>query len=118
MDRERGQSTSSTAATSSPLPAIKEGRQYEEVLKHSTNKESVWHYYLKEVNGFSAKCKDKKCQAVLKTVGGSTSGLHTHLKSKHDVDLLKKSSKRLDAEHEGTNILFKHNTLAISVFVT
>lgn len=43
---------------------------------------SVWYYFLKAVDGRTAKCK--QCNAVLKTLGGSTKGLHTHLMSKHN----------------------------------
>lgn len=43
---------------------------------------SVWYYFLKAVDGKTAKCK--QCNAVLKTLGGSTKGLHTHLMSKHN----------------------------------
>jgi hypothetical protein len=44
-------------------------------------------------NDNSEKCKDWKCQAVFKTVVGSTSGLRTHLKSKHDVEFSRSPQK-------------------------
>ena len=43
---------------------------------------SIWYYFLKAANGNTAKCK--QCNAVLKTLGGSTKGLHTHLMAKHN----------------------------------
>lgn len=43
---------------------------------------SIWHYFLKAVDGTTAKCK--QCNSVLKTLGGSTKGLHIHLASKHN----------------------------------
>lgn len=92
-DMEQSGSGSSSVVVSST-------RKFEEVRKYSANKESVWYYYMKEVNGSTAKCKDRKCQATIKTVGGSTSGLHAHLKSKHDTDLLKKSSKNMDNDSD------------------
>lgn len=51
-------------------------------------KEGIWQYYLREKNGQTAKCT--LCNEVLKTTGGSTKGLHTHLSSKHDINLLKR----------------------------
>ena len=41
----------------------------------------------REKNGQSAKCK--QCKHEIKTAGGTTTGLHVHLK-KHDIDLKKK----------------------------
>ena len=50
---------------------------------------SVWTHFLKEKNGHSAKCKT--CNRVLKSGGGSTSALHSHLKLVHKINLLKRS---------------------------
>ncbi|XP_046810695.1 uncharacterized protein LOC124420735 isoform X3 [Lucilia cuprina] len=42
------------------------------------NKSSVWYYFLTDTTGISrAKCKI--CNKILKTNGGSTKGLLTHL---------------------------------------
>jgi hypothetical protein len=50
----------------------------EHVKGHDTN--SVWFYYLMEKSGKQiANCK--KCCKEIKCGGGSTSGLHTHLKT-------------------------------------
>ena len=54
------------------------------------DKYSVWFFFLKDEKGHSAKCK--KCAKIIKTAGGSTSGLHTHLKTKHDVILRKRDA--------------------------
>lgn len=51
-------------------------------------KDGVWQYFLRESKG--QRCTCKLCKAILKTVGGSTKGLHVHLVSKHDINLLKK----------------------------
>jgi hypothetical protein len=51
-------------------------------------KDGAWQYFLRENKGQCATCK--LCKAELKTVGGSTKGLHVHLVSKHDINLLKK----------------------------
>jgi hypothetical protein len=44
--------------------------------------EEIWQYFLREKCGLSAKCK--RCKAELKT-GGSTKGLHEHMKRMHGV---------------------------------
>jgi len=52
--------------------------------------EGVWQYFLRERSGQSAKCK--LCDGTLKTIGGSTKGLHTHLETKHKINVRKKSA--------------------------
>ena len=54
-------------------------------------KDGVWQYFQRENKGQCATCK--LCKAVLKTVGGSTKGLHVHLVSKHDINILKKPAE-------------------------
>lgn len=51
-------------------------------------KDGIWLHFLREKHGQSAKCK--VCKAVLKTTGGSTKGLHEHLKRVHDNSVLKR----------------------------
>jgi hypothetical protein len=61
---------------------------YVEVSGKSGKVDSVWHYFLKETSGASAKCKDPMCKKpILKTSGGSTKGCRDHLKRVHDIDL-------------------------------
>lgn len=50
-------------------------------------KKTVWNYYTRDGKNH-AKCNE--CKKILKTAGGSTSGLHAHLKSRHGVNLLKR----------------------------
>ena len=52
-------------------------------------KQGVWLHFLREKCGQSAQCK--LCKTILKTVGGSTKGLHEHLKRRHDVTLKRKA---------------------------
>ena len=54
---------------------------YKEFL--SKGNSDVWQYFLRSEDGQSAKCKHKDCQKVLRTGGGSTKGLHTHLLTVH-----------------------------------
>ncbi|XP_043210081.1 uncharacterized protein LOC122375011 [Amphibalanus amphitrite] len=42
---------------------------------------AVWEHYLRSQDGHTAKCR--LCKKVLKISGGSTKGLHVHLRSKH-----------------------------------
>ena len=61
--------------------------------KKSDDKESVWYYFLFEMpTKQSAKCTVSSCSKIIKIVGGSTKGLHTHLKSVHKIDLLAKKT--------------------------
>jgi hypothetical protein len=48
----------------------------------------IWQHFLKEKQGQSAKCIN--CQAELKTTGGSTKGLHEHMKRVHNISTLKR----------------------------
>lgn len=48
---------------------------------------SVWFYFLRDKENQLAKCK--KCAKEIKSHGGSTSGLHTHLRTNHEINLLK-----------------------------
>ena len=49
--------------------------------------EGIWLHFLREKNGQKAKCKN--CKTVLKTAGGSTKGLHEHLRRVHSMSVLK-----------------------------
>ena len=48
----------------------------------------IWQHYLRSTCGKLAQCK--VCKKMLKCDGGSTKGLHVHLKSSHQIDLLLK----------------------------
>lgn len=54
----------------------------------------MWRHFLRKVSGDSAKCV--KCNAIIKTSGGSTSGLHKHLRNLHNIVPL----KRVHVENE------------------
>ena len=51
---------------------------------------SVWFYFLRDKENQLAKCKNSVKE--IKSHGGSTSGLHTHLRTNHKIDLLKRKS--------------------------
>jgi hypothetical protein len=52
--------------------------------------EGIWQHFLREKNGQSAQCKI--CEVIIKTFGGSTSGMHTHLQTKHKISIRKRPS--------------------------
>lgn len=54
--------------------------------KKDSDTSSVWCHYLIAKDGSCAQCK--QCYAILKTLGGSTKGLQTHLLSKHRIKVL------------------------------
>ena len=47
----------------------------------------IREYYLREKKGQCASCK--KCRFTVQCAGGSTSGLHTHQRTKHGNSMLK-----------------------------
>lgn len=48
----------------------------------------VWKYFDRQKDIGTAVCKS--CKAVLKATGGCTSGLISHAKSQHDINILKR----------------------------
>lgn len=58
---------------------------FEEVPRSSSSKSSVWYHFLRAKDKNEAKCR--KCNKILRTLGGSTSGLRKHLKNVHSVNL-------------------------------
>ncbi|CAH1634668.1 unnamed protein product [Spodoptera littoralis] len=71
-------------------------------VKHKKDEDvtSVWSHFLVDKMGSSAKCK--RCSAILKTLGGSTKGLHTHLFSKHSIKIdSAKASSSTSQNNEG-----------------
>lgn len=57
-------------------------------IKHKKDGDatSVWTHFLVAKDSKTAQCK--YCPAILKTLGGSTKGLHTHLSTKHDKKVI------------------------------
>lgn len=52
---------------------------------------TVWNHFTKTNDKSSAVCSI--CKKSIKTEGGSTSGLHTHLKAKHNIVIAKANFK-------------------------
>jgi len=67
--------------------AVSESSSYKRHPMKADDRKSVWHYFLQGSD--SAKCNIATCGKVIKCVGVSTKGLHTHLASIH-IDLLRK----------------------------
>lgn len=51
---------------------------------------SVWYYFLRSDNKALGQCK--LCEKIIKSTGGTTSGLMTHLRTLHNIDLRKKKA--------------------------
>jgi hypothetical protein len=75
--------------------------------KSGNLRNGVWEYFARSSN--SATCQ--LCKSSLKVDGGSTKSLHTHLKSKHNICVLKRVAKTGeeddddDVEGSGTGIV-------------
>ncbi|XP_047520612.1 uncharacterized protein LOC125059942 [Pieris napi] len=65
---------------------------FEEYSRYHRSSSYLWCHFLRSADAQTAKCKI--CSKILKTSGASTSGLHTHLKSKHKINILKRTDKR------------------------
>lgn len=76
------------------------------LMESETEKKNktVWDFYTRKGKDL-AKCNI--CQKVLKAAGGSTSGLHSHIKSQHQVNLLKRAD-RLEPDASSTLISSAH----------
>lgn len=71
--------------------------EFQEYTKKSSDNRSVWHHFLRSINGLQAKCK--QCQRVFK-ISGSTSTLHNHLRNVHHISFKTMESKSQDVEPE------------------
>lgn len=69
---------------------------FEEFKRNEVN--TVWCHFLRSKSGQVAKCKH--CYKELKCAGGSTGGLHCHLKTLHDIFVLKRTDASISIKHE------------------
>lgn len=73
--------------------------EFEEFQKSSN---TVWKHFLRSADRETGKCK--LCNAFIKTSGRSTTGLHTHLRTKHGIDTKSlKPSKIPNPHNESTS---------------
>lgn len=70
--------------------------KFEEFKKSSSSSASVWSKFLRDVNGQAAKCKT--CNKIVKCAGGSTSTLHNHLRSMHNINICKRNAGENNGE--------------------
>ncbi|CAG4939208.1 unnamed protein product [Parnassius apollo] len=69
------------------------------VFKEFLNKRttsSIWEHFLRADNGQNVECKHKK--KVLKTPGGATRALHTHLRAKHITEVPRASTSTSESD--------------------
>jgi|GWRWMinimDraft_12_1066020.scaffolds.fasta_scaffold02566_2 HSP20 family molecular chaperone IbpA len=83
--------------------------------KKSDDEKSVWFHYMRDATGNLAQCK--KCNKEIKTVGGSTKGLHTHLQTIHKIDLLKRPTGDGESSNEPVKPSKKSRVTISSFFV-
>lgn len=77
--------------------------------------DSPWNYFRKS-NG-AGTCIFSGCGKVIKAEGGSTSGLHCHLKSKHNINLVKRKNKASeDASSQSSVVEIKKQANKITNF--
>ena len=67
--------------------------------KNDNLRSGVWEYFTRSSN--SAICQ--LCKSSLKVDGGSTKSLHTHLKSKHSICVLKRAAQKGEDDGEECN---------------
>lgn len=70
-------------------------------IKKSANNTSVWFYYLHDEKNMLARCKT--CSRIIKVFGGSTSGLHIHLKTQHNINFLKRKESETNSMSTNSN---------------
>ncbi len=80
---------------------VKMSHKFEEYKRSSGSSTSVWSQFLRDTNGQAAKCK--KCNKIIKCSGGSTSTLHNHLRSAHNLNLCKRSTDEIDEPIKALN---------------
>ncbi|CAG5019992.1 unnamed protein product [Parnassius apollo] len=70
--------------------------------KKCDDKTSVWHYFLRAEDGQSGKCN--LCQKIIRSHGGTTTGIRVHLKSSHTIDVSNVNSKSYNGETNDSSI--------------
>lgn len=61
---------------------------YSEYTKQCKNQNSVWIHFLRGSKKLTAKCKI--CNEIVKTAGSTTTPQHTHLRTMHNINVLKR----------------------------
>lgn len=71
---------------------------------------SVWNYFTRNETKDAAFCKECIEPTKIKTNGGSTSGLHSHLRSQHQINLSKRKVETASKEQLNNNSKTKKPT--------
>ena len=66
----------------------------------------IWSHNLREVKGQLAKCK--KCEKLIKCCGGSTGGLHNHLKLINNTSIIKKKKTNINRKQFNFQVINKN----------
>jgi len=78
------------------------------------DKKSIWNYFKRTLIKDAAICK--QCLRQIKTAGGSTSGLHSHLKSQHKINLLKRDNEEMTDDPTKSVLTKANSQLKITSF--
>ena len=87
------------------LPEDHEGSKFKDISK--TSKSRIWAYFLLNSVDWKAKCV--LCSSILKVSGGSTRGLHQHMKLKHSISVPKLDNGRLKRKISSAHEVIKPN---------
>lgn len=68
-----------------------ENNDYNNMSMEFETSSTVWKHFTRSIDKNSAVCSI--CQKSIRTQGGTTSGLHVHLKSKHNIVIPKDKIK-------------------------
>lgn len=69
-------------------PKMSSKETYSEYTKQCKNQNSVWIHFLRGSKKLTAKCKI--CNEIVKTSGSTTTPQHTHLRTMHNINVLKR----------------------------
>ena len=87
------------------LPEDHEASKFENISK--TSKSKIWAHFLLNRVDWKAQCVH--CSSILKVSGGSTRGLHKHMKLKHSISVPKLDNGRLKRKISSAQEVIKPN---------
>ena len=90
---------------------------YDNFKDHKKGSEewSIRFCFLHDDKGKQSKCKLNQCSKIIKAAGGSTSAMHNHLKTCHNINLPKKNigqilSCSMESNYSTSNLTKKSTT--------
>ena len=93
-------------------PSTQTKLEFAEVGKQ--NRSPVWSYFIREIKGHRAKCKDESCGQILHH-RGSKSPLITHMPTRHGISVQLKTSNLIQGILEFSINEFKNETANLDI---